>query len=90
MGRYELRSSKGCCTLNDKALGGGLLVWILLGLVVYLYLKFFSPWPVLTVKVTAFTAVAALMSIVAWIGYSMATKPPLGPLEDLLSDNEDI
>jgi predicted DNA-binding transcriptional regulator len=55
-----------------------------------MYLRFFSPWSVLTIKVTVFTAVTALMSIVAWIGYTMATTPPPGPLEDLLTDIENI
>ena len=76
--------------MDVKALGGRLLVWSLLGLVVCLYLRFFSPWSVLTIKLTAFTAITALMSIVAWIGYTMVTKPPRGPLEDLLTDIENI
>ena len=61
---------------------------VYLGLL-FLYLRFFSPCSVLTIRVTAFIAVAALMSVVAWIGYTMLTTPPRGPLEDLLTDIED-
>jgi predicted DNA-binding transcriptional regulator len=37
----------------------------------------------LTIKISAFIAVAAILMIIAWIGYTMATTPPPTPLEDL-------
>ena len=36
-----------------------------------------------TIQASAFIAVACVLLIVAWIGYTLATTPPPVPLEDL-------
>lgn len=70
-------------TMNkDQVLGAGILLGSLLGGVLYFYLIFFSPWAVLTLQLTAFLAVAAVLAIMAWIGYPLATTPPPMPIED--------
>jgi predicted DNA-binding transcriptional regulator len=38
---------------------------------------------------SAFFAVTAVLIIVAWIGYTLATTPPPEPLEDFDDDLED-
>ncbi len=73
---------------NDKVMGGGLLVGSLAGVVVYFWLVFLSSWSLLTIQLSAFVAVAAVLLIVAWIGYTLATTPPPIPLENLDFDEE--
>ena len=69
--------------MDDRVLGGVILVGSLLGVACYFWLVFLSPWSLLVVQVSAFAAVAAALLIVAWIGYTLATTPPPpAPLED--------
>ena len=68
--------------MDDRAVGAAVLVGSLVGLGVYFYLLFLSPWALLVIQLSAFLAVAAVLFIVAWIGYTMATTPPPAPLED--------
>jgi predicted DNA-binding transcriptional regulator len=68
---------------KDRVLGAGILVGSLLGVGLYFYLVFLSPWYILTVQLSAFVAVAAVLLILAWIGYTLATTPPPMPLEDV-------
>jgi len=72
--------------LNDKLLGYVILVGSLFGVACYFYLVFLSPWALLVVQVSAFLAVAAVLVIMAWIGYTLATTPPPEPLEDLAEE----
>jgi len=54
-----------------------------LGIVLYGALMLFA-WEI-TIRVTAFLAVALLLGILAWIGYTMATTPPPEPIADIPS-----
>lgn len=74
---------------NDKIIGGGMLVGSLTGIGVYFWLLFMSEYAELTIKASAFLAVTAVLLIVAWIGYTLATTPPPVPLEDLNFDFEE-
>ena len=74
--------------MDDRVVGAAVLVGSLVGLGVYFYLLFLSPWAWLVIQLSAFFAVAAVLFIAAWIGYTLATTPPLAPLEDL--DFEDL
>ena len=76
----------GVSRLDDKVLGYVVLVGSLLGFVCYFYLVFISPWALLVVQVSAFLAVAAILLIMAWIGYTVATTPPLEPLEEFVAE----
>ena len=69
--------------MNDRALGAGILLGSILGIAVYFYLVFLSIWSALVIQISAFAAVGAVLCIVAWIGYTLATTPPPTPLEDL-------
>jgi len=71
---------------NDKIIGGGMLVGSLAGIGIYFWLLFMTEWADLTIKASAFLAVTAVLLIVAWIGYTLATTPPPVPLEDLNFD----
>jgi predicted DNA-binding transcriptional regulator len=73
---------------KDQLMGLVTLLGSILGIIVYFYLVLLSPWPMLTIQISAFIAVAAVLLIIAWIGYMLATTPPPTPIEDL--DIEDI
>ena len=73
---------------KDQVMGAGILLGSLLGGVLYFYLLFFSPWDLLTLQLTAFLAVAAVLVILAWIGYTLATTPPPLPIEDFTESLE--
>ena len=73
--------------MDDRAVGAAVLVGSLVGLGVYFYLLFLSPWTLLVVQLSAFLAVAAMLFIVAWIGYTMATTPPPTPLDVSMEDS---
>jgi len=79
--------------LNDKVMGYVMFLGSLLGVVCYFYLLFLSPWILLVIQTSAFLAVAAVLAIMAWIGYTLATTPPPMPLEDFEaepSEDEDL
>ena len=73
--------------LNDKLLGYVILIGSLFGIACYFYLVFLSPWALLVVQFSAFLAVAAILVIMAWIGYTLATTPPPEPLEDFVEES---
>jgi len=50
-----------------------------IGLVLYAWLLYAHA--VVVLQITAFVAVAAVLLIMAWIGWTMATTPPPAPLE---------
>ena len=66
---------------SDKTIGSALFVGSLVGIAFYGYILYY--WPVLVLQLTAFTGVALLLGIIAWIGYTMATTPPPEPITDI-------
>ncbi len=50
------------------------------GIILYGWLLFFYN-ATLILQITAFCAVAIILGIIGWIGYTMATTPPPEPLE---------
>lgn len=75
--------------MDDRVLGTMILLGSLLGIAVYFWLVFLSAWAVFVIQISAFAAVAAVLVIVAWIGYTLSTTPPPEPLEDLTGDFEE-
>ena len=75
---------------RDQIMGWLILLGSIVGIVVYFYLALLSPWSILTVQVSAFLAVAAVLLIVAWIGYTLATTPPPTPIEGLEGFEEEL
>jgi len=59
--------------LDDRVLGYALFIGSLLGVGCYFYLVFISPWVWLVVQVSAFLAVSAVLAVISWIGYILAT-----------------
>jgi len=66
---------------KDQAMGAVIFVASLLGIIVYGWLLFFSLWTMMVLKITFFIAVAAILAILCWIGWTMATTPPPKPIE---------
>ena len=64
---------------KDQGIGAVLLVASIAGIVVYAWLLF--TYAIVGLQITAFVAVAAVLVIAAWIGWTMATTPPPAPLE---------
>jgi predicted DNA-binding transcriptional regulator len=64
---------------KDQAIGAVLLVAGIVGIIIYAWLLF--AYAIVVLQITAFIAVAAVLVILAWIGWTMATTPPPAPLE---------
>jgi predicted DNA-binding transcriptional regulator len=64
---------------KDQGIGAVILVASAIGVIAYAWLLF--TYAILVLQVTAFVAVAAVLVILAWIGWTMATTPPPAPLE---------
>jgi predicted DNA-binding transcriptional regulator len=64
---------------KDQGIGAVLLVAGIVGILVYAWLLF--AYAIVVLQITAFIAVAAVLVILAWIGWTMATTPPPAPLE---------
>jgi predicted DNA-binding transcriptional regulator len=66
---------------NDRAIGSAMLVGSVLGIIVYGLLLYY--WPLDVLEITAFVAVAVILAILGWIGYTMATTPPPEPIAEV-------
>ena len=74
---------------RDQGLGWLILISSVLGIALYYYLVFMSPWSLLAIQISAFLAVGMMLLIFAWIGYTLATTSPLTPLGDFESPAQD-
>ncbi|MEM1607151.1 MAG: transcriptional regulator [Candidatus Bathyarchaeia archaeon] len=73
---------------RDQAVGILLLVMGIIGIIVYGWLVFLSQWSMLVLQLTGFIAVAAILAIISWIGYTLATTPPPKPIEEIEKEIE--
>lgn len=73
---------------KDQAIGMLLLVAGILGTIIYGWLVFLSQWSFFVLQLTGFIAVAIILAIVSWIGYTMATTPPPKPIEEATGEME--
>jgi len=64
------------------------MVGSLAGIAVYGWLLA-SPYYQLILRLTAFVAVAGVLGILAWIGYTLATTPPPKPIEEIEKEIEE-
>ncbi|RLE63186.1 MAG: transcriptional regulator [Thermoprotei archaeon] len=67
---------------RDQAVGVLLMLAGTLGIILYGWLVFLTEWSILILKITGFAVVGALLAILAWIGYMLATTPPPRPVEE--------
>ncbi|WP_052883157.1 transcriptional regulator [Thermoproteus tenax] len=73
---------------RDKAVGAALVALGVVGILLYGWLVFLSPWSLAVLRATAFVAVAAVLGILAWVGYALATTPPPKPIEEIEKEIE--
>ena len=71
---------------KDRSIGITLFIICIVGIFIYAWLLL--TWAVLILQITAFVGVAAVLAIVAWIGWTMATTPPPPPVEEPLTSSE--
>ena len=74
--------------VDDRVLGAAILVGGVVGIVLYGWLIFLSGWSLLVLQLTAFIAVTAVLAIIVWIGYTMATTPAYEPIEELEKESK--
>ena len=70
-------------------IGALILVASVIGIIVYGWILFFTEWTILLLQITGFVAVAAVLGILAWIGYTLATTPPPKPIEEIEKELEE-
>jgi len=71
---------------KDQAIGAVILIGSVAGIMIYAWLLY--AFAMIVLQATAFLAVAAVLVILAWIGWTMATTPPLEPLDFETSSEE--
>ena len=74
---------------RDQLIGGLILVASIAGIIIYSWILFFTDWSIILLQLTAFVAVAGVLGILAWIGYTLATTPPPKPIEEIEKELEE-
>ncbi|MCS7104619.1 MAG: transcriptional regulator [Thermofilaceae archaeon] len=72
---------------RDQAIGAALMVGSLAGIAIYGWLLL--TFTTVILQLTAFVAVAGVLGILAWIGYTLATTPPPKPIEEIEKEIEE-
>ncbi|MEM1946706.1 MAG: hypothetical protein QXF95_06810 [Candidatus Caldarchaeum sp.] len=79
---------------RDQTVGGLLLLASIAGILLYGWVVFLPPiagLDLIVLKLTGVVAIAGLLGIVGWIGYTLATTPPPKPLEEIEKElNEEL
>jgi len=60
---------------GNRGTGAALLVVSIIAFIVYAYLLLGSEWGMLVMQLTVLGAVAVLLTVLGWIGYTMLTAP---------------
>ena len=66
---------------KDQAIGWIIFFASIIVAIVYGWLVFTPSIALVVLQITVFVAIAAILGILAWIGYTMATTPPPKELE---------
>ncbi len=82
--------------VSDRVIGTVIMVVAVIVIVFYA-IVLFNPGLIglsasaseILVKITVFIAVAGIMGILAWIGYTLATTPPPKPIEEIEKEIEE-
>ena len=74
---------------RDQLVGALILIASIIGILVYGWIVFFTEWTLILLQLTGFIAVAVVLGILAWIGYTLATTPPPRPIEDIGKELEE-
>jgi len=74
---------------RDQVIGVLIFVASVIGIIIYGWILFFTEGTILLLQLTGFVAVAAILGILAWIGYTLATTPPPKPIEEIEKELEE-
>ncbi|MCD6369251.1 MAG: transcriptional regulator [Thermoproteales archaeon] len=74
---------------KDQAVGAVILLGSIVGLLIYLYLVWTPVYSLVMLQLTASIAVGAVLLILAWIGYTLATTPPPPSVEEIEKELEE-
>ena len=62
---------------RGKGAGLTILIFSIIAFIVYAYFLLGTDWGIVVLRLTVLGAVTALLAVLAWIGYTMATAPEL-------------
>jgi predicted DNA-binding transcriptional regulator len=68
---------------RDQVIGVLLMLVAIVIIIAYAWILFFTEWTLLLIQITLMIAVIAVLGIIAWIGYTLATTPPPKPIEEI-------
>ena len=60
---------------GNRGLGAALLVIAILAFIAYAYVLLGTAWGMLVLQLTVLGAIAVLLAVLGWIGYTMLTAP---------------
>ena len=72
---------------KDRIIGLLILIGSILG-IIYAWLLFFIS-PIIIIQITLFIAVSAILAILSWIGYTLATTPSPKAIEEIEKELEE-
>jgi predicted DNA-binding transcriptional regulator len=62
---------------RGRGAGLSILIFSIIAFIVYAYFLLGTDWGIVILRLTVLGAVTALLAVLAWIGYTMATAPEL-------------
>jgi predicted DNA-binding transcriptional regulator len=72
-----MSKSKNMRKRRGKGAGIIILIFSIIAFIVYAYFLLGTDWGIVVLRLTVLGAVTALLAVLAWIGYTMATAPEL-------------
>jgi predicted DNA-binding transcriptional regulator len=60
---------------GSRDAGLGLFILSIISFIIYAYLLLATDWGIIVLRLTVLAAIAVLVAVLAWIGYTMATAP---------------
>ncbi|MGA9170707.1 MAG: hypothetical protein WCF03_00260 [Nitrososphaeraceae archaeon] len=72
-----MSKSKDMRKRRGKGAGLIILIFSIIAFIVYAYFLLGTDWGIVVLRLTVLGAVTALLAVLAWIGYTMATAPEL-------------
>ncbi len=74
---------------KDQLVGSSLLAGSVIIMAVIIYLLFFTPFALITLKIIVTIGIGIIAGLVGWIGYTLATTPPPKPIEEIEKEIEE-
>jgi predicted DNA-binding transcriptional regulator len=71
---------------RDQMIGSLLLIGSIVGIIVYGFLMY--SFSIIVLQITGFLIIAGGLTVVGWIGYTLATTPPPKPIEEIEKEIE--